>query len=149
MTQYGGILRKGPINNFSVPAFSRMGVRTLPVGVALHFMGHDVGWHKALILESLCQVACAAAFVMPANLGAQEAAYMTIGTFLGVQPAVGLALSLVQRVKDVLTGILGLLVWQGFEGRLWGLWRGRHGECIRSFTIIEPDALLRPGSIDC
>ena len=44
----------------------------------------------------------------------------------GIPPAAGLALSLVQRMKDVLFGVPGLLAWQGFEGnRLWRLWRGR------------------------
>jgi hypothetical protein len=64
---------------------------------------------------------------MPAALGAQEAAYMTIGVWLfGIPPEAGLAISLVQRLKDVLFGIPGLLVWQGFEGsRLWTRWRGR------------------------
>ena len=92
----------------------------LSVWVALHFMGHDIGWQGALIIESLCQMACAAAFVMPASLGAQEAAYMGAGMLLGIPPAVGLALSLVQRFSDVLSGTLGLVTWQGFEGRL--LW---------------------------
>ena len=92
----------------------------LAVWVALHFMGYDIGWQGALIIESLCQMACAAAFVMPASLGAQEAAYMGAGMLLGIPPAVGLALSLVQRFSDVLSGTLGLVTWQGFEGRL--LW---------------------------
>ncbi len=56
----------------------------LSVWVALHFMGYDIGWQGALIIESLCQMACAAAFVMPASLGAQEAAYMGAGMLLGI-----------------------------------------------------------------
>jgi putative membrane protein len=99
----------------------------LQIWVALHFMGHEVGLSGAFIIESLIQIVCAAAFIMPASLGAQEAAYMTIGWWLfGIPPAAGLALSLVQRLKDVLFGIPGLLVWQVFEGsRLLTLWRGR------------------------
>jgi putative membrane protein len=95
------------------------------IWVALRFMGHPIGLPEAFIVESLCQVVCAAAFVMPAALGAQEAAYMTIGMLFGIPPTVGLAVSLVLRLKDVLFGIPGLLAWQGFEGRrLWDLWNG-------------------------
>jgi hypothetical protein len=99
----------------------------LQIWVASHFMGFEIGFPGAFIIESLTQVICAAAFIMPASLGAQEAAYMTIGVWLfGIPPEAGLALSLVQRLKDVLFGIPGLLVWQGFEGsRLWTLWRER------------------------
>jgi len=92
----------------------------LQVWIILRFMGHDIGWQGAFIIESLCQMARAAAFVMPASLGAQEAAYMGAGMLVGVPPAVGLALSLIQRVNDVSASTLGLFLWQGFEGH--GLW---------------------------
>ena len=71
-------------------------------------------------------MACAAAFIMPASLGAQEAAYMTMGMLFGISPSLGLAVSLVQRLKDVSVSIIGLLVWQAFEGRrLWEQWKNR------------------------
>jgi putative membrane protein len=98
----------------------------IQVWLALRFMGHEIGWQAAFVVESIAQVICAAAFVMPASLGAQEAAYMTVGMFFGVPPTLGLALSLVQRLKDVVVGILGLLLWQGFEGSsIWKLWKSR------------------------
>lgn len=97
----------------------------LQVWVALHYMGHRAGLPGAFIVESLSQVICAAAFIMPAGLGAQEAAYMSVGWWLlGIPPAAGLGLSLVMRLKDVLFGIPGLVAWQFYEGRnLLGLWR--------------------------
>jgi putative membrane protein len=100
---------------------------TLQVWVALNFMGFPIGLPEAFLIECLTQIICAAAFIMPAALGAQEAAYMTVGSwFFGLPPEAGLALSLAQRLKDVIFGIAGLLVWQAFEGsRLWTLWRER------------------------
>jgi putative membrane protein len=99
----------------------------LQVWVSLHFMGFGIGFTGAFIIESLTMVICSAAFIMPASLGAQEAAYMAIGWGLfGIPPAAGLAVSLVMRTKDIIFGVPGLLVWQGFEGsHLWTLWRGR------------------------
>ncbi len=93
--------------------------------IALHLMGHQTGWTEVFIVESLTQVVCTAAFVMPAALGAQEAAYMVVGGLFGIPPEAGLALSLVKRLSDVLSGVPGLLVWQGLEGRrLWALLKG-------------------------
>jgi len=98
----------------------------IQIWLALRFMGHQIRWLEAFAIESLSQVICAAAFIMPASLGAQETAYMTIGMLLGIPPALGLAVSLVQRIKDVFVSILGLLFWQGFEGRrLWARWKHR------------------------
>jgi putative membrane protein len=95
------------------------------IWVALYLMGHETGWAQVFIIESLSQVTCTAAFIMPAALGAQEAAYMVAAGFFGIPPELGLALSLVKRLSDVLSGIPGLLVWQGFEGRLlWSLLKG-------------------------
>ncbi len=99
----------------------------LQIWVGLHFMGLGVGLTGAFIIESLTMIICAVAFIMPAALGAQEAAYMTIGWWLfGIPPAAGLAMSLIMRMKDVIFGVPGLLVWQGFEGKhLWTLLRRR------------------------
>ncbi len=95
--------------------------------LAMQFMGHPIGWADAFVVESLSQIICTAAFIMPAALGAQEAGYMAVGRFMGIPPELGLALSLVKRVGDVTVGIPGLLFWQWLEGRrLWALWtRGR------------------------
>lgn len=99
----------------------------LQIWVGLHFMGFGIGLTEAFIIESLTMIVCSAAFMMPAALGAQEAAYMTISWWLfGVPPAAGLALSLVMRMKDVIFGVPGLVAWQGFQGRhLWMLLRRR------------------------
>ncbi|MCL5024279.1 MAG: lysylphosphatidylglycerol synthase domain-containing protein [Nitrospirae bacterium] len=87
------------------------------IRLALHFMGQETGWAEAFIIESLSQVVCTAAFIMPASLGAQEAGYMVVGGLFGIPPELGLALSLVKRFCDIVIGIPGLLVWQGLEGR--------------------------------
>ncbi len=105
------------------------------IWLALNFMGHAVKWSDAFIIESLSQVVCTAAFVMPAALGAQEAGYMVLGGLFGIPPQLGLALSLIKRVSDILVGIPGLLLWQSLEGRrLWALLSGRRSEIKTSST---------------
>lgn len=98
----------------------------LQIWTSLHFMGYKIGLQEAFMIESLCQVIIAASFMMPLSLGAQEAAYMSIAGLFGIPPPVGLAVSLVQRLKELIVGIPAIVSWQGFEGRrLWTLWRGR------------------------
>ncbi len=93
------------------------------IHLAMDFMGHPIGWSDAFVVESLSQIICTAAFIMPAALGAQEAGYMALGRLMGIPPELGLALSVVKRVGDVAVGIPGLLFWQWLEGRrLWALW---------------------------
>ena len=88
--------------------------------LALYFMGHPVSFLEALILDSLSQAVRSAAFVVPGGLGVQEVGYMLLGQMLGLTPEMGLALSLVKRVRDLLLGIPALLGWQVLEsGRLW------------------------------
>ncbi len=90
------------------------------VWLALYFMGRPVSFLEALILESLSHAVKSAAFVVPGALGVQEGAYMLLGEMLGLTPEMGLALSLVKRVRDLLLGIPALLGWQVLEsGRLW------------------------------
>ena len=90
------------------------------VWLALYFMGSPVSFLEALILESLSHAVRSAAFMVPGALGVQEGAYMLLGQMLGLTPEMGLALSLVKRVRDLLLGIPAFLGWQVLEsGRLW------------------------------
>jgi len=96
------------------------------VWLAMLLMGHPVGFVEAVILESLGQAVRAAAFAVPAGLGAQEGGLVVIGTLLGLTPEVALALSLAKRLREVLVGAPALLVLQQLEGRfLYRRARGR------------------------
>lgn len=96
------------------------------VWLALYFLGQPVSWLEALLLESLGQAVRSAAFAVPASLGVQEGGYMILAGVLGLDPALGLALSLIKRVRELLLGLPALLVWQMREGRrLWAATRAR------------------------
>jgi glycosyltransferase 2 family protein len=109
------------------PAGSKDGAGALQIWVAMHFMGLGIGFTGAFIIESLTMVICSAAFIMPASLGAQEAAYMTIGWGLfGIPPPARTCRVASYENERHSLWCSGLLVWQGFEGsHLWTLWRGR------------------------
>lgn len=69
------------------------------------------------MLECLGQAVRSAAFAVPGALGVQEGGYLLFSVSIGIAPEIGLALSLIKRVRELLLGLPGLLVWQILEGR--------------------------------
>ena len=82
------------------------------VWVGLHLLGHPVDVRTALLFESLGQTIRTGAFAVPGALGVQEGGYVLVGSALGIEPGVALALSLARRVRELLLGLPGLAVWQ-------------------------------------
>jgi len=82
------------------------------VWVGLHLLGHPVDIRTALLFESLGQTIRTGAFAVPGALGVQEGGYVLVGSALGIEPGVALALSLTRRVRELLLGLPGLAVWQ-------------------------------------
>jgi len=87
------------------------------VWLALYYLGHRVTLAEAFMLESLGQAIRSAAFMVPGALGIQEGAYLVLGASIGIPPQLGVALSLVKRVRELSFGVPGLLAWQGQELR--------------------------------
>ncbi len=87
------------------------------VWLTAYFMGFEIGLLEAAIIESLAQAVRSAGFVIPGSLGVQEGGYLLFGTMFGLSPEVALGLSLVRRVRQLLLGVPGLIVWQVSEGK--------------------------------
>ena len=81
------------------------------VWLTLHLLGHAVSLSTAILVESLGHAVRSAAFVVPGALGVQEAGYLALGRLVDLGPETSLALSLAQRVRDLLLGLPGLVVW--------------------------------------
>lgn len=81
------------------------------VWLALHLLGRPVSLETALLIESLGHAVRSAAFAIPGALGVQEAGYLALGRLVDLGPDTSLALSLAQRVRDLLLGVPGLIVW--------------------------------------
>ncbi len=93
---------------------------TFEVWVILWSVGAPVSLAQALIIESLGQAIRSAAFIIPGGYGVQEGGYILIGTWLGLPPGIGLVVSVLKRVREIILGLPGLLDWQILEGkRLW------------------------------
>ena len=88
----------------------------IEVCLALHFLGHDVGWSAGLVIvESLGQALKAVGFAVPGALGVQEGGYIVVCQLFGLTPEVAIALSLMKRLREVVLGVPGLIAWQRME----------------------------------
>jgi putative membrane protein len=86
------------------------------VWVVLKFMGYQIDYGDAVIIESLMHAVRGAAFAVPGALGAQEGGLIVLCAIFGVPPEAALGLSLVKRIPDLVLGVPGLLAWQAMEG---------------------------------
>jgi uncharacterized protein (TIRG00374 family) len=79
------------------------------VCVVLRLLEAPGSWQDALIIEGLTQPIRATGFVVPGALGPQEAGGVAVCRWLGIPPAVGLALWLVRRAREIIFDVVGLV----------------------------------------
>jgi hypothetical protein len=58
-----------------------------------------------------------AGFMIPGALGVQEAALLAVGGLVGLPVETAMIIAVVKRLRDIVIGVPGLLVWQWTEGR--------------------------------
>jgi putative membrane protein len=90
---------------------------SVEVWLALHLIGSDVDLSTGLVIESLGQALKAVGFAVPAALGVQEGGYVVACGLYGLAPEVGIALSLIKRLREIALGLPALATWQWFEMR--------------------------------
>ena len=87
------------------------------IWIALHALGLQATLVNAVILQSMVLAIRSAVFPVPGALGAQEGGYVVVGSLLGIPGDAAFALSLISRVRELILGIPGLVVWQFIEAR--------------------------------
>lgn len=90
---------------------------TAETWVALLAMGARPSLVGAFILETLGMVARSAGFAVPGALGVQEAGFVLVGHLVGIPADAAIAVSMIKRVRELLVGLPGLILWQTHEGR--------------------------------
>ena len=80
--------------------------------LALHFLGATLSPAQTIIALTAARVAIL--FPLPGGLGALEASQVLAMQLLGLDPAIGLSLSLLIRARDILVGGIGLW-WGGLK----------------------------------
>ncbi len=80
---------------------------TVELYVTLWLLGNPVSFTDAWIIEAVAQLVRAATFVIPASIGAQEGAFVLIAGAITGQPALGLAVALVRRAREIVWILAG------------------------------------------
>lgn len=83
----------------------------LEMTLMLWLVGVDVTWHRVVAIEVLSIAFDSLLFFVPAKAGTQEAGKVLIFGALGLDPATGLAVGILRRVRE--------LSWAGFGLALW------------------------------
>ena len=80
--------------------------------LAFRLLGAPLGPIEALAVEGVVSGILTLSFMVPANLGVQEAAYVALAGAFGIGADLALGVSLVRRAKDLAIGVPVLLLWQ-------------------------------------
>lgn len=78
----------------------------------LTVLGVPVSPAQAFIVESLGMAGRSAGFAIPAALGAQEGGFLLASAAVGIGAGPALALSLMKRLREILVGSVGLVLWR-------------------------------------
>lgn len=101
----------------------RMAFRLLlafEIWLVFYWLGQPIGVLEAIALESLAQGARAAAFFIPAGIGAQEGGLVAAGLLLGLPGEALLSAALVKRGRELGVGGSALIAWHFDEmNRIW------------------------------
>ncbi len=85
--------------------------------LTFNLLGAPVGPVEALAIEGVVSGVLTLSFMVPGNLGVQEAAYVALASAFGIGADAALGLSLVRRAKDLAIGVPVLLLWQAIVVR--------------------------------
>ncbi len=85
------------------------------VWLTLYLLGLDPSLVDAVVMESLGYAARAFAFLLPGALGVQELIMMGAASAVGLSAETGLVISLVKRVRELASGLPGLVLWSAWE----------------------------------
>lgn len=86
--------------------------------IVLRLIGHPQHVSVVVAIESVVFAVRSIAFVIPAAIGVQEAAYTLIMPLFGLPPEIGLALSLIKRAREMAMGLPTLIAWQLVQFRM-------------------------------
>jgi len=110
--QISQFCRRKPLAVFAASLLSALilGVMTLEYWLSLRFLNIQVSLPQAVAALTAARIAFL--FPLPGGLGALEASQMLAMEALGLNPALGLSISLLIRGRDIILGGLGIL-WGG------------------------------------
>jgi glycosyltransferase 2 family protein len=91
-------------------------------GIEVYFMfrlvGYPVSAIQAALIEAFLQLVRSASFFIPQSLGAQEAGMALLAQGMGFHPSIGVGVSILKRLRQIVWTALGFLLWRVFVGQV-------------------------------
>ena len=81
----------------------------------MKFIGHPISLVDAWIIEAVAHLVRAGTFFIPASIGVQEGAILTIGAALTGSPTAGFAAAIIRRVREVIWITWGIIVFYALK----------------------------------
>ncbi|MGH7197429.1 MAG: flippase-like domain-containing protein [Candidatus Omnitrophota bacterium] len=88
---------------------------SLETYVMFHILQSPLSLAQAMMIESLFQLVRTATFFIPASLGSQEGGLAFFAQLLGYHPAIGVAASLLKRMRQILWMAIGFAIWGVYQ----------------------------------
>ena len=99
------------MRNGLIVAFLNWPLGALEIFFLMQFLRYPITFADAWLLDSVAQLVRAGTFFIPANIGTLEGSLVVLGAAITGSPALGLTISVIRRLKDLLWILLGLLIW--------------------------------------
>ncbi|MCG8354998.1 MAG: flippase-like domain-containing protein [Kiloniellales bacterium] len=93
-----------------VMTFGNWVLFAVEIKVIVFFLGASMTWSEAWLLATLVELIRAGLFLIPGGLGAVEIGFVTLVQIMTGAPALGLAIALVRRGRELLFIAWGLLI---------------------------------------
>ena len=98
-----------------VVAFIAWVIGAFEIYYMMIFLEHPIPFAQAWMIEAIAQMVRAGTFLIPASIGAQEGAFMLVYTVITGSPALGIAVAMIRRFREVLWLVWGALLGLGFS----------------------------------
>lgn len=85
-------------------------VQGVEVYLIFHLLGQSVEWQLALCLDALAMLFTALGFMIPVQLGVQDGGNVLLALGFRLGAAVGLAFSILRRIREAFWLLVGLVV---------------------------------------
>ena len=116
-----------------VLAFVNWALGAVDLYYATQFLGRPITFAEAWTIEAITQLVRAGTFLIPANIGAQEGAFvLLLGTITG-SSGLGLAVAALRRVREIVWILAGLALGMGYS------WRAARLASLAAGKLKRPD----------
>jgi hypothetical protein len=109
--------RRGALPMIAVLCFAQHAALVGEAYLMLNAVGAGTTFHTALMFEALTKIVNAAGIVVPGRLGVAEGGSAALAGALGFAASQGLSLALMRRVRALIWGTVGLVLWFFQEAR--------------------------------